>query len=309
MFASDYKLKEHLRTGALAGLALTSLALVLWVTLQGILPQRKPDAAGMVSRPETVEVAPASIRYHAPGAFLIDGAPVNPPLIRGMIEAPLEVMRQQVSVGEYALCVANGACRPADIPHGQDPDLPVTGVSHLDALAYADWLSQETGQRWRLPTEAEWAVFAAERWQPPEPIRPADADNPAMVWLERYKRYARPNAPVAAPAPGGAGGANSLGIEDIGGRVWEWTSGCYTRVHLDPAAPGRAAKVAGKTTNCGVRIAQGQHRAYISAFIRDAKAGGCAMGTPPDHLGFRLVREVPRFPWPAWWLQPFYALP
>ncbi|TGV96539.1 formylglycine-generating enzyme family protein, partial [Mesorhizobium sp. M2E.F.Ca.ET.154.01.1.1] len=26
-------------------------------------------------------------------------------------------------------------------------------------------------------------------------------------------------------------------------------------------------------------------------FIRDGKSGGCAVGTPPDNLGFRLVRE------------------
>ena len=29
-------------------------------------------------------------------------------------------------------------------------------VSHVDAQAYAEWLSQETGAMWRLPTESEW---------------------------------------------------------------------------------------------------------------------------------------------------------
>jgi len=33
------------------------------------------------------------------------------------------------------------------------------------------------------------------------------------------------------------------------------------------------------------------HRAYVTDFIRDARAGGCASGTPPTNLGFRLVRE------------------
>jgi hypothetical protein len=52
----------------------------------------------------------------------------------------------------------------------------------------------------------------------------------------------------------------------------------------------------GKTTeraidNCGVHVIEGRHRAYMSNFIRDGKGGGCAVGTPPDNLGFRLVRE------------------
>ena len=36
---------------------------------------------------------------------------------------------------------------------------------------------------------------------------------------------------------------------------------------------------------------EGLHRAYMSNFVRDGKSGGCAVGTPPEHLGFRLVRE------------------
>jgi hypothetical protein len=43
--------------------------------------------------------------------------------------------------------------------------------------------------------------------------------------------------------------------------------------------------------NCGVRVAEGAHRAYVTDFIRDARAGGCAQGVPPANLGFRLVRE------------------
>ena len=46
-----------------------------------------------------------------------------------------------------------------------------------------------------------------------------------------------------------------------------------------------------RTNNCGVRVLEGLHRAYMSSFVRDGKSGGCAVGTPPEHLGFRLVRD------------------
>jgi hypothetical protein len=55
-------------------------------------------------------------------------------------------------------------------------------------------------------------------------------------------------------------------------------------------------KVISESPNCGVRVVEGQHRAYVTDFIRDAKAGGCAVGVPPDNLGFRLVVEHDRWP-------------
>ena len=51
-----------------------------------------------------------------------------------------------------------------------------------------------------------------------------------------------------------------------------------------------------RSQNCGVRVVQGQHRAYVTDFIRDARAGGCAAGVPPSNLGFRLVVERERWP-------------
>lgn len=68
--------------------------------------------------------------------------------------------------------------------------------------------------------------------------------------------------------------------------MWEWTATCYLRTAVDEAGATLAS-----TTNCGVRIAAGRHRAYVTDFVRDARAGGCAAGVPPIHLGFRLVRE------------------
>jgi len=49
--------------------------------------------------------------------------------------------------------------------------------------------------------------------------------------------------------------------------------------------------VASSLSNCGVHVVEGFHRTYMSNFIRDGKSGGCAVGTPPDNLGFRLVHD------------------
>jgi formylglycine-generating enzyme required for sulfatase activity len=89
------------------------------------------------------------------------------------------------------------------------------------------------------------------------------------------------------PKPPGFYGKNEHGLWDLSGNVWEWTETCYVRANVD--SNGTIEKVL--TTNCGVRVVEGRHRSYMTDFIRDAKSGGCSVGTPPDNLGFRLVRE------------------
>lgn len=235
---------------------------------------------------QTVSVA-GRVAFPLPGEFLRDGRPAAAP--RRLEEiAAFEIMTYQVSVLDYRRCVDAGACRPADERPGQALRSPVTGVSHIDAEAYASWYSQATGERWRLPSAAEWALAAGERFSGEDLPVVADADNPARRWLDAYRaESARGRAPVPEPQPRGAFGANARGVYDLAGNVWEWTSTCYVRSTL--TADGRA--IATTVENCGVHVLEGRHRAYMSDFIRDGKSGGCAVGIPPDNLGFRLVRE------------------
>src|SRR6185437_9922384 len=113
---------------------------------------------------------------------------------------------------------------------------------------------------------------------------------PAKRWIANYEREnARDTG--SATRPFDAFGVNENGLSDLAGKVWEWTATCFDRSVLDEG--GRAVKT---NSNCGVRIAEGAHRAYITDFIRDARAGGCAAGTPPSNLGFRLVVDDKKLP-------------
>ncbi|MDQ2078673.1 SUMF1/EgtB/PvdO family nonheme iron enzyme [Xanthobacteraceae bacterium Astr-EGSB] len=252
-------------------------------------------SAGRAEAPvaELVELASGTMPYRAAGEFTRAGRPVTAPLARVGVTVPLAIMKHQVAAADYRRCVDAGACKPLAAAAGAEPDRPVVGVSWRDAEAYAAWFSRVTGERWRLPTDTEWAFVAGSRFSDDGDV--VDADDPSRRALARYTREAalKDDGEERGVMPFGSFGTNEHGISDLAGNVWEWTATCYVRTALDDAGAAIAA-----TTNCGVRIAEGRHRAYVTDFVRDARAGGCAAGVPPTHLGFRLVRE--QATWGSW---------
>ena len=239
------------------------------------------DARG---EPATVAVAPSSFSYREAGDFTRGGQQAEAPLRTIRMERPLHIMRNQVSPSDYRLCVQDGACRALDRDVAIAADRPAVQVSWHDAEAYAGWLSRKTGHHYRLPSDEEWAFAAGSRFK--DDGVPVDASDPSKRWISRYERESERDVSDTAAHPFGKFGQNEHGIEDLAGNVWEWTATCFVRSRVDES--GNAIR---PTVNCGVRVAEGAHRAYVTDFIRDARAGGCAQGVPPANLGFRLVRE------------------
>ncbi len=249
------------------------------------------DGETTVAPPETVAVAPRSLAYRAAGEYLKGTTSVDAPLMHVSFDGPLHIMRFQVSVADYTRCVDAGVCLPQDPRNVSSASVPVTGVSFEDAQRYASWLSEKTGQVWRLPTDEEWVLAAGSKFDDDALGIGDDVSNPSKRWLAQYQREAARDAEDdGEPKPPGFYGKNEYGLWDLSGNVWEWTSSCFVRATVSRV--GSVDKVV--TTNCGVRVVEGRHRTYMTDFVRDAKSGGCAVGTPPDNLGFRLVRQHER---------------
>ena len=99
-----------------------------------------------------------------------------------------------------------------------DPQQPVVGVSWHDAVRYCEWLSLQTGHRFRLPTEAEWECAARgglEQKQFPW------GDDPPQSLPNYATRWQSGPETVAQYAP------NAFGLYDIGDNVHEWCSDWY----------------------------------------------------------------------------------
>jgi formylglycine-generating enzyme required for sulfatase activity len=271
-----FKLK--LALACAAGLA-GPLAVAPLVMENGI-----PDV-GLRDQQAVIELHPDTVSYRVNGDFTRAGKQAAAPLAQNRFDRPLAIMKHQVSSADYQHCVEDGACRALDRGVVVAADRPAVQVSWHDANGYARWLSRKTGETYSLPTDEEWAFAAGSKFK--DDGVAIDENDPSKRWIARYEREADRPSLNPGTRTFGSFGSNENGLQDVGGNVWEWTASCFVRHVLDDAG-----NVVSKSSNCGVRVVEGQHRAYVTDFIRDARAGGCAVGVPPDNLGFRLVRET-----------------
>jgi formylglycine-generating enzyme required for sulfatase activity len=248
-----------------------------------LVSDRSARDGGAVVEQAMIELPPGTMSYRMAGDFTRAGKPAEAPLTTLRFERPLAIMRHQVSAADYQACVDAGACRALERGVAAAIDRPAVQVSWHDAVAYAAFLSRKTGAHYRLPTDAEWAFAAGGKFR--DDGLAVDDNDPSKRWIARYERESGRDDDSATRAFG-AFGVNEHGLADLAGNVWEWTATCFERIVLD-----EAGKTIRQSPNCGVRVAEGAHRAYVTDFIRDARAGGCASGVPPSNLGFRLVRD------------------
>ena len=254
------------------------------LTVAPLVSDFSARSPALASEQAMVEVHPSSLSYRVAGDFTRHGKPAEAPRLSLRLAHKLSIMQHQVSAADYQACVDDGGCRALARGVVVAEDRPAVQVSWHDADGYAAWLSRRTGEIYRLPTDEEWAFAAGAKFRD-DGIAVDDTD-PAKRWLAKYERESDGHADDTEAHRFGRFGVNEHGLLDLAGNVWEWTSTCFTRSVLDDEGRTTATN-----SNCGVRVAEGAHRAYVTDFIRDARAGGCAAGVPPNNLGFRLVRE------------------
>jgi hypothetical protein len=109
-------------------------------------PAATPPSQEPPATPSARRVADGAEMVFVPAGEVPVGSAVATPQHAVYVDA-FWIDRHEVTNGQYALCVAAGACRVLPAPGA--PALPAVGVSLTDAAAYARWAGG------RLPTEAE----------------------------------------------------------------------------------------------------------------------------------------------------------
>ncbi|MET1077209.1 MAG: formylglycine-generating enzyme family protein [Pseudomonas sp.] len=181
---------------------------------------------------------------------------------------------------------ATGTPMPDDEGWGLPERRPVIQVSWVEAHAYCRWLSQVTGQRYRLPTEAEWE-YAARAGSHTAYWWGEQLDSPESRPRAHCRGCASPRALQAQSAQVGQFPANAFGLYDTAGNVWEWTASAFV-IPFDGRESAAAA-----LADTGPRSVRGgawnSGPGYLRSSQRDFKQ--------PQYrgyaLGLRVLRELP----------------
>ena len=103
--------------------------------------------------------------------------------------------------------------------HFKGADLPVENVTWYDCQNFIQKLKSLTGQKFRLPTEAEWE-FACRGGNKSRGYKYSGSNNLGSVAWYNGNSGGK-TRPVGTKAP------NELGIYDMSGNVWEWCNDWY----------------------------------------------------------------------------------
>jgi formylglycine-generating enzyme required for sulfatase activity/CRP-like cAMP-binding protein/chromosome segregation ATPase len=191
------------------------------------------------------------------------------------------ISRHEITFDQYdRFARASGRSLPRDNGWGRG-ERPVINVSWQDALAYTQWLSEQTGSHYRLPTEAEWE-FAAR------------AGSTGRFWWGNELQDSQANCfdcggewAGVKTAPVGSFGASPFGLTDTAGNVMEWVQDCYQPDYTSAPVDGSAVGLG----DCQRRVVRGGGYDSPSESLRSARRDARDAGARLDNLGFRIVKQ------------------
>ena len=161
-------------------------------------------------------------------------------------------------------------------------DRPVVNVNWFDAMTYTRWLSEQTGQQCRLPTEAEWEFAAragttsAYHWGDEPGSGNANCNGCGSIWDNQEA------------APVGSFAANRFGLYDMSGNVWEWTCSNW-RERFD----GNEQHCNSEETDTQARVVRGGSWYDSPVSVRSAARDGVHPVNRNDFVGFRVLCSSP----------------
>jgi len=192
-----------------------------------------------------------------------------------------KLSKHEVTFDQYdAFAAATGRAKPDDKGWGRG-NRPVINVNWEDANAFVTWLAKQTGEPYRLPTEAEWEYAARA------------GTSTVYLWGNEVGfglancTGCGSNFDGDRTSPVGTFAANKFGLHDVHGNVWEWVQDCWQEGYAGAPSDGSARL----TGNCSSRILRGGSWLNNPSYLRIAYRNWLSSNLRDVNTGFRVARD------------------
>lgn len=201
---------------------------------------------------------------------------------RVTIAKPFAMGRREVTFAEWDACVAAGGCKTRLDDRGWGRgDRPALGVTWVEAKQFLSWMSKKTGQRYRLPSEAEWEYAAR-------------AGSTTAYWWgaevgsgQANCRDCNAGQPLQTTRVGSYK-PNPFGLYDTAGNLAEWVEDCWNDDYKGAPADG-SAWTAGQ---CRLRVLRGGSFDSQARYLRTSSRFRYDTNVRFFANGFRVLREL-----------------
>ncbi len=190
----------------------------------------------------------------------------------------------EITFDLYDLYCAETHCDSPDDQEWGRGRRPVINVTWNDAKEFTHWLSNKTGVTYRLPTDAEWEYAARAGtsstywWGDDLGENRANCEECSSLWSGEMSA-------VVGRFP-----ANSLGLHDTAGNVFEWVEDCWNDTFSGTPSDGSAYL----KPECVAHVIRGGAWSFPPKEIRSANRWRDFATRRSDDTGFRVVRELPQ---------------
>jgi formylglycine-generating enzyme required for sulfatase activity len=236
-----------------------------------------------VERAKSLPIEP-DMAIIKPGRFTmrsLEGLKHERPPHEVVIKKRFAIGRFEVTFEEFDKFAYDTGRRPANDAGWGGVNRPVINVSWEDAKAYANWLSERTGKRYRLPTEAEWEYAARAGTETAYSFGDDDSKLGEYAWY--FANSERSTHPVGQKKP------NAWGLYDMHGNVWEWVEDDYHESYEGAPDDGSAWVDKPRGT---IRVMRGGSWSGVARDCRSANRSFYWPVSRDDDLGFRLARSL-----------------
>lgn len=198
------------------------------------------------------------------------------------ISRPFAIGKFEVTVEQWRACVDAGACPAVSTQADAANNTPVRDLSWDDAQQYLKWLSRQTQQTYRFPTEAEWEYAAR-------------GGTTTRYWWGDQMQTGKANCKDCGepwrrdrPANVGSFAANPFGLHDMNGSVWEWVSDCWHSSFKGAPSDGRSWD----EDNCRARVIRGGSWRDGATYMLSTTRFKYDASVRVSQNGLRVVRDV-----------------